>query len=436
MKPITAVLVSLLAWGGLVRADEPASLTLDQAQEEAQEHSPRYLKARFADEEAGWQKTDAVSAFLPKLSLEGSHFADVKFQQLSFSLNPGSPSIVFPEVYPYSTLGLEGRWKLFDGFAGYSLLGAAQSQQKAADLRTAWALTQLRQDLRLKFSQAIAAKKLSELAQENVNTLEEHRKEVQDLLDNGQGTEYDVLRVEVQLKDAQTEKLAADDQAILARRKLAQVMGLSEDSRPLEGELPVPDPALVPASLAQDLGQKPDILAEQLEVEAASKRQDAAQSHWLPQLTLIGEYQYYNNSSSDVTDQTDYQTAYQVGAAASWDLFDGAGSLARQKVAEKQASQAKEELESQRQEASFDFDLWKRRYRYSCELYQARLSNVDKSKESVRLALLGQKAGTRTTTEVLDAELDQFRATEGAVSAQLDAVEALINLELALGKGI
>jgi outer membrane protein TolC len=60
---------------------------------------------------------------------------------------------------------------------------------------------------------------------------------------------------------------------------------------------------------------------------------------------------------------------------------------------------------------------------------------VDKAQESVRLATLGQKAGTRTTTEVLDAELDSFRSSAGVVSAQMDAAEALINLELALGKG-
>jgi outer membrane protein TolC len=67
-------------------------------------------------------------------------------------------------------------------------------------------------------------------------------------------------------------------------------------------------------------------------------------------------------------------------------------------------------------------------------LYEARLTDIDKAKESVRLATLGFKAGTRTTTDVLDAELEVFKATSGMVQAQVDALEALINLEIALGE--
>jgi outer membrane protein TolC len=52
----------------------------------------------------------------------------------------------------------------------------------------------------------------------------------------------------------------------------------------------------------------------------------------------------------------------------------------------------------------------------------------------VRLATLGLKAGTRTHTEVLDAELELFRARAGVIKAQADAMEAFINLELSLGE--
>jgi outer membrane protein TolC len=436
MKAALCIVVLGLALSPLaLKADDASALSLATAQQEGLEHSPYYLKAQLAAQEEGWQELEALSKFLPRVYVEGVHFPEVKFQELTFSLDPTQPPITFPEIYPYSSLSLEARWKVFDGFSGLNHLAAADHEKQAAQLRQDWALLFLRQDLRLKFYQALAAKLLSEVAAENVKTLEEHRRQVQALLDNGQGTQYDVLRVEVQLQDAQTEQLADDDQALLARRKLAQAMGEGEDQRALSGELPLPDPALVSESLSQDLGSKDDLKAMAMESRAAREREHAAASHWLPSLNLLGEYQYYNNSSSEIGDRGDYQTAYQLGAAATWDIFDGAGSLARQKAAEKKADAAAEDLEAARQQASYDFELWKHRYRSSCSLYQARLSNVEKSRESVRLATLGQKAGTRTTSEVLDAELDYFRATAGSVQAQLDAAEALINLELALGKG-
>jgi outer membrane protein TolC len=136
-----------------------------------------------------------------------------------------------------------------------------------------------------------------------------------------------------------------------------------------------------------------------------------------------------------VVGPTDVQTAYQVGFAADWDLFSGGATLAHERQAAARAEQARQGERKARQQAQWDRELWTRRLAYSTELYRAKQEDVDKSKESVRLATLGEKAGTRTSTEVLDAELDSFRAAAGAVSAQMDAAEALINLELALGQG-
>jgi outer membrane protein TolC len=54
----------------------------------------------------------------------------------------------------------------------------------------------------------------------------------------------------------------------------------------------------------------------------------------------------------------------------------------------------------------------------------------------VRLAKEEERAGTRTSTETLDAELDLFRAKAGVVNALVNAAEAKIRLELALGREI
>ena len=59
---------------------------------------------------------------------------------------------------------------------------------------------------------------------------------------------------------------------------------------------------------------------------------------------------------------------------------------------------------------------------------------MTKSEESFRLAKVGQKEGTRTTTDLLDAEAELFRAKANAINAQIGSIEALLNLELATGQ--
>jgi outer membrane protein TolC len=107
--------------------------------------------------------------------------------------------------------------------------------------------------------------------------------------------------------------------------------------------------------------------------------------------------------------------------------------LSRSKEVSYQAIQAEKQLDQMKLQVSYDFNFWKRRCLYSANLYAAKISDVAKAEESVRLSRDGFKAGARTSTEVLDAEFDLFRARAGVVNSQLNFGEALINLELALG---
>jgi outer membrane protein TolC len=83
-----------------------------------------------------------------------------------------------------------------------------------------------------------------------------------------------------------------------------------------------------------------------------------------------------------------------------------------------------------------DLEFWRRKFLYFVNLTQARTGDVGKSAESVRLARAGLKEGTRTTSDLLDAESELFRARAGAINAQVGSIESLLNLEVALGKSL
>ncbi|MNL51499.1 Outer membrane efflux protein [compost metagenome] len=109
-------------------------------------------------------------------------------------------------------------------------------------------------------------------------------------------------------------------------------------------------------------------------------------------------------------------------------------SIARSKQSIEQRFQTEKTLYQAELKAKRDYDVWKRKFLYYCSVYEARLGDVSKSQESVRLARQGQKAGSRTNTDVLDAEAELYRAKAGAVNAQMGAIEALANLELSTGQ--
>jgi outer membrane protein TolC len=363
---------------------------------------------------------------------------DVRYSYLNVAFGGSPTPFQFPGIYPKTTVAFDARFDLFDGFKNFHQLDAADKEHQAARILSDWTLFQVQEQVHLKFYQALAAKMLSELADQNVKTMEDHLRVVHHELKNGQATKYDVLRVEVQLSEAQSDKIETDDLVALSRESLAQTMGLKSDNRELSGKLPMVNVDEVLKTISgMDWKSRPDLKAKELQAKAALDQSAAADAYWIPRVSLIGEYQFYNSPdylATGLTDSSDLRTNYFVGAAASWDILDGGISLAKSHEASEKANGAQADLEEARLEAPYDFDLWKRKLVSGAAIYQAKLANVDKAKESSRLATLGFKAGTNTTTDVLDAELERFRAAAGVVKAQVDMLEAESHLELAIGK--
>ncbi len=417
-----------------------SSLTLEEAQKEALEHSPEYRRAQDAEKEAGWEQLEAWSkGFLPHVTASGKHFFDTQyaFEEVAF----GALSGAFPENFPKTTLSLDADFDLFDGFQNVHQLDAANNGHEAKKILSDYALLQLQEEIRLRFYESLASKLLSDMADENVKTLESHLQIVQDQLDNGQATKYDQLRVDVQLSEAKSEAVSYHDNVILAREALAQAMGLEGDERPLTGDLPVLDLDTLLKDVATiDITQSPQLRAQKLRSLAAGDQSAAAgASLWVPKISLIGEYQWYNEQSLTFgqpapADLNVYPGSYFFGASATWNILDGGESVAKANEADEQAKQAQDDYVAAQIQTPYDFDQWKRRLVSSVALYKAQLKNVDEAKESTRLATVGFKAGTRTTTDVLDAEVEQYRASAELVQSQLGALEALIHLELLTGK--
>jgi outer membrane protein TolC len=440
---LTTALVALFSSASFA-ADTNSSagpLGIDAAINEALRDSPTIQSGEAAVGESSWRKFQALGAgFLPKISAGFNHFFAEQYEDTS--INFGGAFLNFPGAYPTNVLTVNATVPIFDGLANIENTQAASLQKSAAEQELARAKFQLSQDVKLAFYQALAAAQLQDVARENVKTLEDHLKEVEVQRSGGAATKYDTLRVSVQLSEGRADQIDADDNAVLARKRLTTLLGLEQDDRTLEGTLPVPD-----VSHAKDLelnGTPPDrtdIEALDLRAQAADKNR-AAQNSWIiPSVALAGQYNYYevmNESTVDgsVNGSGAYKNAYSVALAVTWNIFDGGVALAQSRQAAYQQIEAEKRTEAARIQVPYDFSYWKKRFLANTDHYQARKYDVERSEESVRLAKEEERAGTRTSTETLDAELDLFRSRAGVVNAQVNALEAQIRLETALGRTI
>ncbi|UYL09146.1 TolC family protein [Bdellovibrio sp. SKB1291214] len=430
MKKIkfAAAITALLCAPAAVQAE---TLSLADSLNLANGNSPQVKRAEAAKDEASWRKVEAYSQFLPRLTVSGSHLLDNKFmvETLNFAGNPTTIEL----IQPYTIWSARAEWLVFDGLANYDRYRSMTYGANAAEKEADWAKFQINEETKLKFYRALAAIELEKVSNQNVKTLEDHLDRAKAFRKSGAGTNFDVLRVEVQLNEAQSEKLNAEDNTILSRQNLLVGLGVEDGGQTLAGALPIPDAQKVANLKKPAKIERLDYQALTDRELAAHKAWLAAYKHWVPRFSVFGQADYYNNISKGLTDQ-DFNNAYSVGVAMTWNIFDGFASTAQSAQADARQVQAKEVTRQAKLKDSYDFDFWKRRYLYSAALYKAKTVDVEKAQESVRLATQSFKAGTRTSSEVLDAELDLFRARAGLVNAQVNAAEALVSLELSLGK--
>jgi outer membrane protein TolC len=432
MKLREFILLTLLSTSAAPAWSE--ELTLQQAVGEAMHDSPRVQKSRSQLEENSWKRVEAYSGFLPTISLSGSYLTDKDYMLTDFQF-PGSPRVVsIPQILPTSLATLSLQWSLFDGLSSTRKLQAANAFEGAAEKELNWTQFQIELDIVLNYYRALAAQTLKEVAEQNVRTLEDHLKDVALFKSVGVGTNYDVLRVEVQVSEAKSELLNSTDNVEISRLRLNEILGEETDLRALKGQLPVLEGTLAKNLPTPDLRDRSDVQALQDRVTGMERLSAAAGSYYMPRLSVFGNYQYYNNINDDPYDRNAFRNAHAVGLQLTWNLFDGLATPAKAKQSIEQKYQAEKSLQSARLKALQDFEFWRRKYIYFCSIYQSRQSDIGKSTESVRLAKAGRKAGTRTSTDLLDSELELFRARAGAINAQLGSIEALIQLELASGK--
>lgn len=421
---------------GLIISNKGFPLTLEEAINHARINSPIIQKAQSVSLEAKWKRRENFSGFLPTFFAGATHLLDKKYALTNIRFGGAQNDTIVPQIIPSTQFVLSASLPLFEGFSSLYRYQASAENDIAADNELSWNQLKTEMEVTLSFYKALGSKKLKEVAEQNLKVLQDHLKEVILFKQSGIATNYDVLRVEVQVSNAETELLNADDNIIISDQNLIEIMGKEQIKFEATGELPLLEESVLQEIANDDFYQRSDIKALKNRVSSLSYADKAQNSFWIPRLSLFGQYQYYNNLNDSFSDFSNFRSAYQVGLQATWNIFDGLSSFSRSKQTTEQFIQAEKSYRITELKAQKDFEICKRKYHFFLNLFKARNNDITKSRESVRLAREGRRVGSRTNADLLDAEADLYKSQAGAINAHLGAVEALINLQISIGKKI
>ncbi|MCX7925279.1 MAG: TolC family protein [Fimbriimonadales bacterium] len=270
------------------------------------------------------------------------------------------------------------------------------------------------------------------VAEEALKNAQERLRIIRAQVDAGVAAQFDLLRAETAVAQAEQALLNARNQRELAVAALNNLLGRDLNT-PVQVVKPTELPPLQEAELEtltqQAFQNRPEILAAERGVELARVNIRNAQRGSLPSLVLTGQADFNLNTSTFNPRRESY-TGVLVLSVPIWD-----SGITRAREA-----QARDDLEIAQlrlQQAKEGVALEVRQAYLNLQDAQKRLAvaqkGLEQAREALRLARVRFEAGVSPQLEISDAELAFTQAQTNLVNAQFDYLDAYAALQRAIG---
>jgi cobalt-zinc-cadmium efflux system outer membrane protein len=243
----------------------------------------------------------------------------------------------------------------------------------------------------------------------------------------GAASGYDLQRFELELATYDDLLVSADTALLVARARLAALVGKPRQAIDAGGALDLPaTPAALASLLSDTLAQRGDVRAARLRVASAEARRVAAARAWIPDFGLS-----VGIMSADVGDET--ALGYTLGLALALPFFDrGQAERARAAAARRAAEADTRWLETQVPAAvMLRHATLLRRIEQAQRFSDEQLARLD---ALLKAAEAAYREGQSTVVELLDAYETARDTRLRGLELRRDARLAELDLWLALGR--
>jgi outer membrane protein TolC len=282
------------------------------------------------------------------------------------------------------------------------------------------------------FLSAKRAEELRQVAEESLATAKDHRRVAGDQYDFGVVAKNDVLAADVQVANAESTLIVAENQAELSRSRLALRMGYPGDRSiaPAPGPFPVPPEAVPPLSesLRTALEKRNELRAQDAVIREGEAAVSAARTEFAPTFFGQGGYSYETN------DFNPNKSVFSVLLGGKVNLFSGFADGASLRQALRTVDRRRDVLGKLQDEIALDV---KAAHLFVAEAEKRKavaIVAVARAEENLRIQNDRYKEGLAISTEVLDAQALLTRAKVDRQNASYDLFEARYRLLAARGE--
>ncbi len=386
---------------------------------------------------AGAARARAAAADAQTKSLRGRLLPQVN---LSDELQRWDSPFVIPIPPPGGSTARDQTTNTFVAAVGQPLLGllhlgsdlsAQASSARAAEADLGAVEASVKEAVQVQLLQLFEARALGQIGEASVAQLEEQLGVARARLAAGAGTRADELRLATALANARQSVIQAQAQAEAQRAALRVAIGVpAEDASVDFADPTLPEPGEVeelPAALRLARERRAELTAARLAVQSAEKRVKARTFDLLPEVNAEAAYLHVTGQSFQP------ENASFIGLKAEWPIWDwGARWYARSAaVAQADAASAQQRDVADRISAEVAGRL--SAVRASASAVTTARAAIASAEEAYRVTDALVKAGSATTTDLLDAQSALTTARQNLTRARYAYALTRVNLARSTG---
>ncbi len=439
MNVLAATLVGLLSVG-VLHAQDTLKVSLSKALEISLSENPTIKVANKEITRVDYSKKERIAGLFPTISASGAYQRTLKKQKMYFSI-PGVPSnpngFEVGQDNTYSG-GISASLPLIAPTLWATLGMSALDAQMAYENSRASKQSLINQVTKAYYTVLLAQDSYNVFKHSYDNT-KENARIIHDKYKQGTVSEFEWIRADVQVRNAQSNLVSAESAVNMAKLQLKMLMGISMSTEiKVEGSLSDFEANMYHDVLAIDttgLRNNSDLIQFDLKAKQLDNTLKIQKASWWPVLAASFNYQYMAMANDDVK-IADYKwfPYSTAGLSLSIPLFQGGARLYKQK----QLSIQLDELKDQRENLRHNLELQTLSY---LDNIKKAIEKIGSNKEGVRQAekavVISQKryeVGSGTYLDITNSELAYIQAGLSYNQSIFDYLSAKSDLEKLLGK--
>ncbi|MFQ6604519.1 MAG: TolC family protein [Fidelibacterota bacterium] len=447
---------------GLLTAQEPLALTLQDALTLARENNIALKQARTSYEKATAQAREAKATAWPVISTfaQGTKNLSIASQPLSFPIPfgqldgngnpvplPNDPfhqmtDLFFVDVdIPFGNdnniiYGFSLTQPLFDGRV-LAAVRSAGTYRIVAESALAAAENTMIEQTTVQYYTALVTSHVLDVMKESLELAKKHLQDTRALYQSGKVAELSVIQAEVRVANAETQVSQTRKTVELTQAMLKRTCGIDFDQSLILTE-PL-NPVIIDLPAYQDLvkalkANQP--VLKQLEASQKLMKENILlkKAEFMPSLALTGSYSQQLPYNDGEYDPGDFRKSSSIGLGITIPLFNGFGSKARLDQAKADYTNASYSYKDT--ESALILELSQLYYsaREAATRISAMQKQVSQARRGVEIAQSLFQKGMATNLEYQDATNGLRQAELGLSQAYLEYHTAIAGLRRAIGK--